>query len=295
MEKNLNSKKFIVIIVLIVIALISMFGVSKVTSSPQFHVKTIQSLDEKKITVMELTAAAAGAATGLALIPSDATTPIANQIAQLSSYLLIVTGVIFLEKMLLTITGFATFYILIPAACLLYIIYLVGNKDFFKNLAIKLAIFGLVLFITIPLSVKVSNIIETTHETSINQTIEEAKQIESVSETTITEETEDEGWFSGLTDKAKDFISSIGNNVSGWIQKGKETLSNFIDAIAVLLITTCVIPIGVLIFIIWIIKIIFGINIPVRKIKKDKVKIENKNNQLETTKELSIDETEKDR
>ena len=36
-------------------------------------------------------------------VPGDATTPIANQVSELSSYLLLVTGVILLEKILLTL------------------------------------------------------------------------------------------------------------------------------------------------------------------------------------------------
>lgn len=290
MEKKLDVKRLISVVVLIVIALISVFKVSKVTSSPEFHAKTIQSLDEKKVMVMELTAATAGAATAIAAIPSDATTPLANQILQLSSYLLIVIGAIFLEKMLLTLTGYITFTYLIPIACLLYIIYLFANKEILKNLAIKLAIFGLAIFMIVPISVKVSNLIEATYETSINQTIEEAKNIESITEEATTEETEESGGWSAFTEKVKDVISSIGDNVSEWLHKGEKMLSNFIDAIAILLITTCVIPIGVLIFIIWIIKIIFGINIPIRNIKKDKDKLENKNQQLDSSKEVSIDE-----
>ena len=47
-------------------------------------------------------------------------------------------------------------------------------------------------------------------------------------------------------------------------------MSRFIDAIAVLIITTCVIPIAVLLFLIWIVKIIFGLDIPSFKIKKEK-------------------------
>ena len=276
MEKNLVLKRIILVVVLLAIALISILGISKVASSPKFHAKTIKSLDEKKITVMELTAATAGTGTALAAIPTDATTPLANQILELSSYLLIVMGAIFLEKILLTLTGYITFNFLIPIACLLFGIYLFIKKDILRNLAIKLCVFGIVIFMLVPVSVKVSNLIECTYETSINQTIEEAQNTEIVAEETTSEDTEESGFLSGLTSKVQDAISSISDNVSELIEKGKNALSNFIDAIAVLLITSCVIPIAVLIFFIWIIKIIFDINIPVPNIKKDKNKEESK-------------------
>ena len=272
MEKDLVIKRTILVIVLLAIALISIFGISKVASSPEFHAKTIKSLDEKKMTVMELTAATAGTGTALAMIPTDATTPLANQILELSSYLLIVMGAIFLEKILLTLTGYVTFNFLIPIACLLLGIYIFIKKDILRNLAIKLCIFGIVIFMLVPVSVKVSNLIEDTYQTSINQTIEEAQNTQIEAQETTSEESEDGGILSGLASKVQDAISSIGDNVSKLIEKGKTALSNFIDAIAVLLITSCVIPIAVLIFFIWIIKIIFGINIPVGNIKKNKNK-----------------------
>ena len=68
----------------------------------------------------------------------------------------------------------------------------------------------------------------------------------------------------------QDVTENITSGVSSGIEKAKEVLSKFIDAIAVLIITTCVIPIAVMIFLIWIIKMIFGINIPVKNIVKKK-------------------------
>lgn len=272
MKEKVDLEKIIITILLIVIAVLSIFVISKVTSSAEFHAKTIESLDDKKITVMELTAATAGTSTAIAAIPSDATTPLANQIIELSSYLLIVVGAIFLEKILLTLTGYITFTYIIPASCVLGVIYLYVPKDILKNLAIKLAIFGLVIFMVVPLSVQISNLIENTYETSINQTIEDAKSFGEEVEETKEDENKKEGIWNNITSAVTGAISNLGKGVSELIEKGKTILSNFIDAIAILLITTCVIPIAVLIFIIWIIKIIFGINIPVKDVKNIKLK-----------------------
>lgn len=269
MEEKLNLRKVIVTIVLLIVALVSILGISKVASSPEFHAKSIKALEEKKITVMELTAATAGASAALSMVPGDVTTPLANQIIQLSSYLLIVIGAIFLEKMLLTLTGYITFTFLIPVACLLYGIYLYVPKDILKNLAIKLLIFGIVIFMIVPVSVKVNDLLENTYQESINQTIEEAKNTENTVEENTSDETE--GW-NGFVSSIKEGISNIGDSASSVIEKGKNLLSNFIDAIAILIITSCVIPIAILIFFIWLIKIIFGVNIPSLNIKKDKIK-----------------------
>lgn len=274
MEK-LNSKTIVTVIALIIVAVLSIFVIAPFASSAKTHANSIKTLDEKKITVMELTAATAGSATALAAIPGDFTTPVANQILQLSSYLLIVIGAIFLEKVLLTLTGFVAFKFLIPIACLLYAIYVFVEKDLFKNLAIKLAAFGIVITLIVPVSVSVSNLIEKSHKDSITQTVEEAKNAQN--EVNQAEGEEDNGniWDT-VTSKVKEGISNIGEGASKVIKKGEELLNKFIDAIAILLITSCVIPIVVLFAFIWLVKIIFSVNIPLPKLNKHFLKKEAK-------------------
>lgn len=277
MEK-LNSKTIITVIALIIVAVLSIFVIAPFASSAKTHANSIKTLDEKKITVMELTAATAGSATALAAIPGDFTTPVANQILQLSSYLLIVIGAIFLEKVLLTLTGFVAFKFLIPIACLLYGIYIFVEKDLLKNLAIKLATFGIVITLIVPVSVSVSNLIEKTHKDSITQTVEEAKNAQNeVSEVEGEENQEANGniWDT-VTSKVKEGISNIGEGASKVIKKGEELLNKFIDAIAILLITSCVIPIVVLFAFIWLVKIVFSVNIPLPKLNKGFLKKEMK-------------------
>lgn len=277
----MNKKEIIInvvkLVVLIAIAAISIFVISGIASSVEFHKETIKQLDDKKLLVMELTAATAGSATAIAAIPSDATTPLANQIMDMSSYLIIVIGVIFFEKILLTLTGKLTFTILIPIACLLYAIYIFIPKDALRNLAIKLVAFGLVIFMIVPTSVYISNFIEDSYGASITQTIESAKELENNAEEPKQEKKEEnQSLWNKLTTGVSNVVSNIGDGINDLIEKGKLVLSNFIDAIAILIITTCVIPITVLFVIIWIIKIIFDITIPVKKVKINMPKFKNK-------------------
>ena len=279
MEK-LNSKTIISVVALILIAVLSIFVVAPFASSAKTHANSIKTLDEKKITVMEITAATAGSATALAAIPGDATTPVANQILKLSSYLLVVIGAIFLEKVLITLTGFVAFKFLIPIACLLYAIYLFAEKDFFKNLAVKLAIFGIVISLVVPVSISASNLIEKAYKDSINQTVEEAKNAQNEVNITESEETEEKSGWDKFTSNVKEGISNIGDTASKAIKKGEELLNKFIDAIAILLITSCVIPIVVLFAFVWLVKIIFNVNVSLPKLNKAKTETKK-----ETTKE----------
>ena len=280
----MDKKKIIInvlkLVLLIAIALVSIFIISGIVSSVDFHKETIKHLDDKKLLVMELTAATAGSATAIAAIPSDATTPLANQIMEMSSYLIIVIGVIFFEKILLTLTGKLTFSLLIPIACLLLAINLFVHKEGLKNVAIKLVAFGLVIFMIVPTSVYISNFIENNYGTSITQTIESAKALENRAEEPKQEEkTEDQSWWNKITNGVSNVVSNIGDGINELIEKGKLVLSNFIDAIAILIITTCVIPIVVLFVIVWIIKIIFDITIPVKKVKVNIPKFKEKSSE----------------
>ena len=254
--KKVQVIKVLKVVVPIVLALISAFVLSKYATSVDYHESTIQSLDEKKETVMELAAASTAASAAITLIPGDAATPIAEEIAELSTYFLIVICAIYLEKYLLTITGFAAFVIFIPAACVLFAANVFAKKASYESLAKKLAIFGLAIVLLIPASVRVSSMIETTYEASINETIETAKETTEAIGENLDEE--DESVWAGI-------LSKLENGVSTVTTGAEKVLNNFIEALAVMIITSCVIPIVVLVFFVWLVKMILGIDVSLPK------------------------------
>ena len=211
--KKMNVKKVTAVIVLLVVMILSMTVVSKVASDPENHKKTIESLDEKKEDVLKLTATSAAASTALAAIPGDATTPVANKLADLTSYFLIILMVVFLEKYLVTLTGYAAFTILIPIACVLLAAGICANKAVLKMLAAKIALFAAVIFLVIPFSMKVSSIIEDTYEISMEETVKEAEDLTDE----INENTDSEG---NIIEKA---LSKIKDGVSGLLDKGNRS------------------------------------------------------------------------
>ena len=275
--ENEKQKKIIFALIPIVIALLSFFVIARFTSSTEFNAKTIQSLDDKKTTVMELAAASTAASAAITLIPGDVGTPIANKLADLSSYFMIPISAIYLEKYLVTITGYAAFKILVPIACVFFSGYLLWRKEILRVVAQKFLLFGLAVYLVIPASVKVADMIETTYASSIESTIETAKQTtdEIESETGESGQVDDKssneksqsdsdsdskenagGFFSGLFNKVQEGVSTATANV-------KNVLNNFIEALAILLVTSCLIPILVLIFFVWLVKMLLGLNIDI--------------------------------
>lgn len=174
--KSEVSKKLAAAALLLALALVSFFPIAQKMSQPQTFSHAIESLDKKQETVLELTAASTAASAAITLLPGDAATPIAEKLADLSGYFLIVLCAIFLEKYLLTIMAGAAFRVLLPLACVLLAASLFFYRDTLRALSKKLALFGLAVVLIIPTSVWVSDTIEDTYRASIGATIESAKQ-----------------------------------------------------------------------------------------------------------------------
>ena len=151
-------------------------------------------LDAKKSTVLQLVTASTAASAAITLIPDDIGTPIADQLADLSTGLLIVLAVLYAEKYLIPIFMFASLVLLIPAASLSEIAFIFRGSRSFRSCSIKLLCLAILLATVIPISVVVSNSIDSTYHDSIQETIDMAIETEEeVSETD--EETFNNVWM----------------------------------------------------------------------------------------------------
>lgn len=260
--KSMNSRRIIILIALIIMGFLSRFIITNIVADPSFNAVTIESLDEKKATVLKLAATMAASSTALSLLPGDVAMPIANQLVELNKYFIVVISALILEKILVTVVGYITFGYIIPIACIMGILYLFINIDIIRNLAIKLAIFGIVIFAAIPVSVKISDLIYSSYKSSLEQTVEIANENKEFIEEKKEElAEEDKNWMEKISDYFSNLTSKIGIGISEIVKKGEDTLNRYIDAIAVLIITTCVIPLIVILLFVWVIKILFGFEV----------------------------------
>lgn len=251
-----REKRVIAAFLCITLAFMSFFGMAKHMTSTRTHAETIAALDEKKATVMELTAASTAASAAITLIPGDTATPIADKVADLSTRFLIVLCAIYLEKYLVIITGYASWYLLIPVGFILLAVGLLlqkgGIRQVLMQLSTKLIVLGLAIALVIPASVKVSSIIEETYSSSIQQTIDSATQ--------ATEEIESAA--QNTNKNGLNIFNSLQQGVSDAARNLEQVLNKFMEAIAVMIVTSCVIPIVVLLFFWWVVKAIIGIRLP---------------------------------
>lgn len=253
--KNLLSKeiteKILMVLLCLSLALVSVFVIAKHATDPQSYKNTMQSIDDKKATVMGITTATITASTALAAIPGDATTPIANQIMDMGSYLLIVVCALVLEKSLLTVLGYLAFNILVPGACLLFALSVFVKRNILRVLSIKIVVFAVVISTIIPFSLKISDLIYESNQSMVTELNDEVEKMDDSKESD-----KEKNWWESFTDKIKDGVANVG-------EKAKQLVNNFIDVIALFIITYCAIPIIIFLIVIWFVKFLFNIKIPV--------------------------------
>lgn len=255
-----QRKKTILIAVLAFAAVLSVL-LSGPLSSPGAHEGTIRYLDDKKTTILELAAASTAASVAITTIPGDTATPVAEKLADLTSYFLLIVSAIFLEKYLVTLTGYAAFRFLVPLACILGIVFLCVKRKGWRDAAVRIAALSAALFLLVPVSVQVSNLIEATYEDSIQSTIDSAMALEEETEAAaqVEEQTGDQGWLQSQLSGAKNALSGLKDSITQMPEKLESLLNNFIEALAVLIVTSCLIPILVMLLFFWIIKIFLGL------------------------------------
>lgn len=233
----MNKTTKIIITVLLVIATVASFVfVARKTSSSDTYESVIGSIDQKKSDVLKLTAATTATTVAISMLPSDWGDPVANEIADFADYFLLILGVLFTEKFLLTIFGSISCRVLIPLACLIFIFAVWKGSKTAGRLGAKIFALGLALVLIIPLSMKASDMVDDVYKNTVSNTVASVETFEDSAEKS-----------SGL--------SSI---VSGELDKLKElaedTINSFLESIAVLIVTSCVIPILGVLFIIWLFK-----------------------------------------
>ena len=156
-------KKIVCIVILVGIGCASFFWAAPKAQNPESYEKTIATLDSLENKALVMTASSTALATAAAMVPGDVTNPIANKLADVAGYMVIVYVAIIMEKYLLAMTGLVAFKILLPIALAAIGIsfFLKGEtgKVTLQRLACKLAVLGILLWALVPTSALVTNII----------------------------------------------------------------------------------------------------------------------------------------
>lgn len=278
-------KKVIWVIVLLAIGAASFFWAAPTAQNPESYEKTIATLDSLENKALVMTASSTALATAAAMVPGDVTNPIANKLADVAGYMVIVYIAIIIEKYLLAMSGLAAFKILIPiaSAAIGISIFVNGEKGkvTLQRLACKLAVLGILLWALVPTSALVTNIINDTYDMSYSaetelekgalESIDEIEVEEKAAESSGKEEKEDfsiKNLWNNIVDKTSNVTETVKGKVSDGVVEFQNSMNKMIEGVAVMIVTTCVIPLCVLILFLWIVKNVTGLNITVPSLKK---------------------------
>lgn len=260
---ELSEKKRVIIVtaILLIIAVISFFWIAGIASAEENFDGTYKSLDAKRVTVTELMGATMASSVAVSMLPSDVGNSIADRLADLSGYFMFILAAIIFEKWLCTLTGFLAFKILIPIACLILIAVQFFESEKLKAMGVNLLLVGILIFAIIPASTMITEKIDSSYQASVQQTIDDSNK---TAKTVKKSNAKDSSWL----EKAKDSLTA---GVKNKIEQFENLLNRTIEHLAVLIVTSCVIPIAVILFFFWLIKLITGVSISLPRFKGSKM------------------------
>ena len=248
---NNTAAKVAICIALIAIALVSFFPIAQRYTSPDRYTDYVVSIDDKTETVLKLMAVSTVTSAGITAIPGDTATPIAEKLADFSEYFLLILCMLYAEQYLLTIIPYGVFKGLVPLVCALFCVGLFWNGQTLRRQGFKLLLIAVALLLVIPLSVRTSDMIYSTYQDSIDSTIASAEA--------LTEETEELAAAED-TNMLDRILNRINETTEGMVDKASTVLNRFVETLAVMIVTSCLIPILVLLCFLWIVKQLTGVD-----------------------------------
>lgn len=236
---------------------ICFFTLGSFFSDSDTYKRQIETIDSKKAVALEMTTAVTATSVAITMLPGDIGTPVAERAADLTGYLMVIVIALFAEKYLLTLSGMLAFKLVIPVVLILFAAAPLWKNDTVKpalmKIAVKILLFSLVLWAIVPACVSIMNTIDREAELSAQNAIEQAQQYSD----SITSHSENESGLAAWLEKFK-------NGAAGLAAKVDAVLNNFVEAIGVMIVTTCIMPLAAFAVLLWIIKLLTGVDIQVK-------------------------------
>lgn len=257
------------IVALVVLALLSGFVARPHFADTKTWDSTIEVIDQKKGNVLALTASCVALSAGITALPGDTGTPVAEQLAQLSGNLGIVLAVLYLEKYLLTILWSVGLGILIPFALVLFAVSFGihgrwSTSGVLRRVATRVLVVAVIGMALVPASVWVSQKVDETYQVSIEQAEQKATEASKTSSTKSekkSETTENKNVLEQLTDGASSLITSVTSGAKQMTDEIVQQVTDLIEGVIVMIVTSCVIPLLVLAAFLWLGHVLLGIDI----------------------------------
>lgn len=228
------------------------------------------SIDEKISTTLELSAGSSAASMAVSAFPGDTATPLAEKLADFGGGFLVVLCALYFEKLMFRVLGYLLFMVILPVSLLLLVAHLLKKKEFLRNLACCLMLSGILLWLMIPASLRISDMVYETNRSTIESTIAASGDLSMEIEENTEEDGSEASGAQGSSAAPKEAagsgedpnlvqrifstVSTIGGET---LQKARNLITSFLQALALMIVTACVIPIVIILLFLWAIRMIF--------------------------------------
>ena len=255
----MRKEKLVKILAIVFLMVFSFTVLTHVIPESKFVQDTVKHLEDSQNTIMKFSGTTIATSLSLSALPNDFASPLASTVSDLNTYFIFIFAVLFVEK-LLVIEGIKiALAAIIPAACILYIASLVFEKEGFRKFGKKLLIVGISVILVIPISTHFTEKVCADYLAYVDETIEEADAgANKINELM----TEDATFFDKLTDAFKTAITDV-NDLLAYF---KNVVKKFVNSVAVMIVTTFVLPMLVMLLFRWLLTELFALHLPEPKV-----------------------------
>lgn len=255
---KLTGKQWIALALVVIFTIGSLLVADKVDNwINKDHIFEV--IEDKQNTAADVTAICAAASVVIGAIPDDSTTPVAQQISDAGDYMLIATVSLTLEKIIMNVASFITFKCLyIAFGFLMFVFVLSGYRwHALSRIAVICLTMGVCLYFAVPVTTVLSEKIDET--INFKERIEELRYKKDKSAEEENEEIDDDrNWFERAYDNVVETVESIADSVSNVKDYAKGLYLLLIEVIVGFILTTVILPIGVVLFLKWIVNVSIG-------------------------------------
>jgi predicted PurR-regulated permease PerM len=258
----MRKEKLVKILAIVFLMVFSFTVLTHVIPESKFVQDTVKHLEDSQNTIMKFSGTTIATSLSLSALPNDFASPLASTVSDLNTYFIFIFAVLFVEK-LLVIEGIKiALAAIIPAACILYIASLVFEKEGFRKFGKKLLIVGISVILVIPISTHFTEKVCADYLAYVDETIEEADAGANKINELMTEDAEDATFFDKLTDAFKTAITDV-NDLLAYF---KNVVKKFVNSVAVMIVTTFVLPMLVMLLFRWLLTELFALHLPEPKV-----------------------------
>lgn len=258
-----KAKVLVKVLLAVFFMMLSIFVLAYEIPQSEFVQSTVESLEESRTKIMEFSGATIATSLAITALPDDFATPLADTLADMNTYFVFIFAVIFVEKLIVMEGIKLAFTYVVPTALLIYIFGLLSAIDRIKTFGIKLFVFGMALVLVIPISTHLTEKVCEDYLVYVDETIEEANNgANKVNEIISTDEDE-----TTIFDKLSAAFKTAMEGMSDLLEYFENVIKKCVNSIAIMIVTTFVLPLFILIIFKWLLQELFSLNLSVPQIK----------------------------